>query len=156
MKRLSLTVLLTLSLASAAIAQDQTPGGHFITNWDADGNGAVSLEEATTRRSDIFTTFDADEDGKLSSAEYDLFDQARANDHASLKKGMGMGLGQGLGHGKGKGMGEEGGMMRAFNDVDSDGLVSRDEFMARVPDWYAMMDRNGDKSVTADDFGPGN
>lgn len=46
--------------------------------------------------------------------------------------------------------------MRAFNDVDGDGRVSRDEFMARVPDWYAMMDRNADGTITTDDFGPGN
>ena len=152
MKRLTLTALLTLSLASAAVAQDQTPGSHFVTNWDADGNGAVSLEEATTKRGDIFLTFDADEDGKLSAEEYDLFDQARANDQAQMKEGMGKGHGKG----HGKGMNEENGMQRAFNDVDSDGSVSRDEFMARVPDWFAMMDSNGDGGVTTDDFGPGN
>lgn len=148
MKRLTLTTLLSLTLASTALAQDQFPGSHFVTNWDADSNGAVSLQEATTRRDDIFTTFDADEDGKLSADEYDMFDQARANDRAQLKAGKG--------NGHGKGMGEEQGMQRAFNDTDGDGSVSRDEFMARVPGWFAMMDGNGDGSVTTDDFGPGN
>jgi Ca2+-binding EF-hand superfamily protein len=47
-------------------------------------------------------------------------------------------------------------MQRAFNDTDGDGLVARAEFMARVPDWFAMMDSNGDGGVTTDDFGPGN
>ena len=154
MKRLILPTLLTLTLTSAALAQDQTPGSHFVTNWDSDSNGVVSLEEATTRRGDIFTSFDADEDGKLSAEEYDMFDQARANDQAQMKQGMGQGQGMGKGHGKG--MNEENGMRRAFNDTDSDGLVSRDEFMARVPDWFAMMDSNGDGGVTTDDFGPGN
>lgn len=163
---LKLTTALTalMLLTTAALAETQTPGSHFIANWDADGNGAVSLEEATTKRGDIFLTFDADEDGKLSSEEYDVFDEARANDQAQMKESMGQGQGQGQGqgmgqgHGKGhgKGMNEENGMQRAFNDVDADGLVSRDEFMARVPDWFAMMDSNGDGSVTAADFGPGN
>ncbi|KAF0174313.1 MAG: EF hand domain-containing protein [Rhodobacteraceae bacterium] len=44
-------------------------------------------------------------------------------------------------------------MMRAFNDTDGDGLVSRDEFMAKTADWFAKMDRNGDGNVTVDDFG---
>jgi len=40
-----------------------------------------------------------------------------------------------------------------FNDVNGDGQVSREEFMARTDDWYAMMDKNGDGTITADDFG---
>jgi uncharacterized protein (DUF2141 family) len=184
MKHSPLAVLLATLAAGPVFAQDQTPGAHFIQNWDADGDGAVSVEEATTRRGDIFTAFDADEDGFLSDEEYALFDEARANDRAAMQEGMGQGMGQGNGQGNGQGqgqgngqgqgmgqgmgqgngmgpgmgmgMGAEEGMMRAFNDVDGDGRVSRDEFMARVPDWYAMMDRNADGTITTDDFGPGN
>ncbi len=164
MKHSPLAALLAILAAGPVFAQVQTPGAHFILNWDADGDGAVSVEEATTRRGDIFTAFDADEDGLLSDEEYALFDEARANDRAAMQEGMGMGNGQGQGQGMGQGngmgpgmgMGAEEGMMRAFNDVDGDGRVSRDEFMARVPDWYAMMDRNGDGTITTDDFGPGN
>ena len=72
-------------------------------------------------------------------------------------QGMGQGSGQGNGQGLGHGMGgEEQGMGRVFNDVDGDDRVSREEFMARVPDWFAMMDRNGDGGITTSDFGPGN
>ncbi len=84
---LKLTTALTalMLLSTAALAETQTPGSHFITNWDADSNGVVSLEEATAKRSDIFTTFDAGEDGKLSAEEYDMCDEARANDQAQMK-----------------------------------------------------------------------
>lgn len=41
-------------------------------------------------------------------------------------------------------------------DMDEDGQVSRDEFMARTKDWYAQMDRNGDGILTTADFGRGN
>lgn len=140
-----------LLFASAALAQDMVPGGHFVTNWDLDGDGAVSLAEATERRGDIFTTFDADGDGALSEAEYAAFDAARAADQAGMAEGMGHGMGKGMGHGNP----EEMGMMRDFNDGDGDGLVTRDEFLARVPDWFAKMDRNGDGAVTTEDFGPG-
>ena len=152
MTKLTLLTATFLLSAGTAIAQDatMTPGGHFIANWDLNGDGTVSLQEATEKRGDIFTTFDADEDGKLSAAEYDMFDEARATDQAQMREAMGKGMGQG------KGMGEEGGMMRAFNDADGDGFVSRDEFMAKTPEWLAMMDRDGNGTVTADDFGPGN
>lgn len=142
-----------LLFASAALAQDMVPGGHFVTNWDIDGTGSVSLAEATERRGDIFTTFDADGDGKLSTDEYTAFDEARAADQATMAEGMGKG--HGMGHGMGHGNPEEMGMMRAFNDADGDGTVTREEFLARVPDWFAKMDRNSDGEVTTEDFGPG-
>lgn len=174
---LPLTAALLLS-ATAVIAEETGPGGHFVTNWDLDGNGAVSLAEATERRGDIFTTFDANNDGFLSDEEYTAFDEARSADQAEMREEMaaeGMG-GQGKGHGKGQGKGngkghgkggmggagmghgnpEENGMMRAFNDVDGDGQVSRDEFLSGVPDWFAKMDRDGSGEVTTADFGPGN
>ena len=180
MRVLPLTAALLLS-ATAVFAEETGPGGHFVTNWDLDTNGSVSLAEATERRGDIFTTFDADGDGMLSPAEYTAFDEARAADQANMREemggeGMGQGQGQGKGHGQGKGMGqgkgkgkghgdghgkgpgngEEQGMMRAFNDIDGDGLVSREEFLSRVPDWFAQMDRDGDGAIRTTDFGPGN
>jgi Ca2+-binding EF-hand superfamily protein len=144
---IALATVLATGLASA---QDVTPGAHFIENWDGDADGSVSLAEATEKRGDIFLTFDADEDGSLSAEEYVMFDEARFNDQAQMRQG------KGNGQGKGEMMREEGGMQRAFNDTDGDGLVSREEFLARTPDWYAMMDRNGDGTVTQQDFGPGN
>ena len=171
MKLAPLSALLAALAVTPALAQDQTPGDHFVLNWDADGDGIVTIEETTTRKGDIFTAFDADEDGFLSGEEYDLLDEARANDQAAMQEAMGAGMGQGMGqgmgmgngqgmgkgHGMGHGMGGEGmGMDRAFNDADGDAKVSRDEFMARVPDWFAMMDKNGDGGITTDDFGPKN
>ena len=46
-------------------------------------------------------------------------------------------------------------MTMEFNDIDGDGQVSRAEFMARTPDWYSAMDRNGDGTITTADFGRG-
>lgn len=154
MMKLTVTAAaLTLVLAGAALAQQGNPGAHFVQNWDQDGDGAVSLDEAQTKRGDPFTSFDADEDGKLSSAEFDAFDGMRAADQEQMREEMG-GNGKGMGTGMGKGMMQaEGGMMRAFNDPDGDGMVSRDEFVGRTADWFAMMDRNGDGRVTQDDFG---
>lgn len=165
MKNTTPLLALALLLGTAAYAENMTPGAQFLQNWDQDGDGIVTLEEATTKRNDLFTSFDADEDGKLSAAEYSAFDDMRAADQemmrAEMGAGMGQGQGMGQGHGKGHGMGmgigkgmpEEGGMMRGFNDADGDGMVSREEFTSRTADWLAMMDHNGDGQVTAADFG---
>ncbi|MEC3861514.1 EF-hand domain-containing protein [Mesobacterium sp. TK19101] len=151
-----------------AFAQQGNPGGHFVENWDLNGDGQVTLEEATERRGDVFTTFDSDENGILTAEEYDLFDEARANDMENNGMGHGNGGGQGQGQGKGQGQGggqghghgaadgmrnPANGMLREFTDANGDGEVTRDEFIASVPVWFENMDRNGDGVVTVADFG---
>ena len=157
MKRVPLLIA-AIALGSAAFAQQNVPGAHFIENWDSNEDGQVTREEAIERRGDIFTTFDENDDGFLSASDYAAFDEARAADHESMQQGGGMGQGKGMGQGRGmgKGGGEYGrgeGMTMQFNDVNGDGQVSRKEFMGRTDDWYAMMDKNGDGTITADDFG---
>ncbi len=143
------TALALPALALPALAQQGQPGAHFIENWDLDEDGKVSLAEATERRDDIFTTFDENEDDRLNAEEYAAFDAARAADMAGQP-----------GHGKG-GQGRNGmrkvqqGMQRQFNDANGDGLVTRQEFLARVPAWFKTMDRSADGAITTDDFGRG-
>lgn len=89
----------------------------------------------------MFNAFDADSDDILNAEEYDQFDEARAND---MKE-------NGMGAGKGKNN-PANGMAREYTDQDSNGQVSREEFIASVPDWFAQIDKNGDGVVTKDDF----
>lgn len=131
-----------LFAATTATAQQGVPGGHFVENWDLDGDSQVTLAEATERRGDVFLTFDADENGILSAEEHDLFDEARAMDMAE----------NGEGHGKGK-RNPANGMLRDVTEANGDGNVTREEFMDAVPAWFASMDRNGDNVVTTADFG---
>jgi len=142
MKQLTLA-LAVLASVSPAFAQQGVPGGHFIDSWDTDGNGAVSLEDITARRSDVFYMFDANEDGILDAEEYVAFDEARANDMAVNG-----------GHGKGNALERASvGMTLDFNDTDGNGAVSQAEFLARAGDWIALLDRDGDGQVTHADFG---
>lgn len=126
-------------ILSATAAMAQSHGSHFIENWDLDSDGIVTLDEATQKREDVFTAFDSDEDGKLSDAEYTMFDEMRAIDQEGLTKP--------------KGNPEEAGMARAFNDADGDGQVSRAEFIGATAAWIAKMDHSGDGVITSDDFG---
>ena len=137
-------ILALLFAATTATAQQGVPGGHFVENWDLDGDGQVTLAEATERRGDVFLTFDADENGILSPEEHDLFDEAREMDMAE----------NGEGHGKGK-RNPANGMLRDVTGTNGDGSVSREEFMGAVPAWFTSMDRNGDGAVTTADFGRG-
>ncbi|WP_298561075.1 EF-hand domain-containing protein [uncultured Aliiroseovarius sp.] len=150
-----------LVIALPALAQNQ-PGAHFIEMWDLDENGSVSIEEARERRGDIFTTFDADDDGVLSAEDYVLFDEAREADMKEHGIGKGQGNGQGQGKGKGHGQGQGLGMgehsaamsmTRANADLDGDGKVTREEFIAGVDLWFPKQDRNGDGVISAEDFG---
>lgn len=139
-KRLAYAVALA-AMVSPVMAENNEPGSHFITNWDINEDGVVSLDDIKSRRGDIFLTFDADEDGAIDAEEYTYFDDARANDMENNP-----------GHGKGMKRASEG-MTLAFNDVDGNGEVSRDEFLSKSGDWLALLDRNGDGEVSPADFG---
>jgi len=139
-----LTVLATLAFVMPlAVSAQDTPGSHFIENWDLDASGAVSVEEIIERREMVFNMFDDDQNGSLDAAEYVIFDETRA---ADMENNAG-------GHGKGGARMQEG-LTLAFNDTNTDGEVSMEEFIANSAAWVAQVDRNGDGSITSTDFGP--
>lgn len=61
--------LLALALPFAAAAQTWTPGENFLQNWDYDEDGTVTVAEVLERRTTLFESFDANEDGLLSPEE---------------------------------------------------------------------------------------
>ncbi len=132
----------TVALFATSVAAG-TPGSGFITNWDLDENGAVSLAEVSEKRVDVFYTFDENGDGVISADEYVAFDEARAADQANENEGNGN-----KGHGK-----ASVGMTLDFNDIDGNGEVTMEEFTAQSAAWFEILDRNGDGEVTSADFG---
>lgn len=145
MKSVSLTALLLASVVAVPLAAQQgNPGGHFIENWDMNEDGQVTMAEATEKRGELFYMFDQDENGVLDDTEYDLFDETRNADMEANAGGAGGAM---------RGVSQA--MAREFNDVNSDGTVTEEEFLSRVPDWFAMMDRDGDSLITSADFGLG-
>lgn len=174
--RTAITKLLAATLivgftAPAAFA-DSGFRDHFMTNWDENSDGKVTIEETMARRDAMFTAFDADSDGFLTPEELKMRDQMRAEawknmaaqgiqpghmGHQGPRQGMGrhgQGMHQGMnGHGMGwamhQGMGR--GMGRGM-DVDHDSRISKTEFVAMSERWFARFDRNGDKAIDANDF----
>lgn len=77
-----------------------------------------------------------------------MFDEARENDMEAMRdEGM-------MTPGNNPMKNAMAGMTLEFNDTDGDGFVSRDEFIAHTADWVAMIDRNGDGTISTADFGP--
>lgn len=140
--------LLFITLAAPAFAQQGNMGGHFFDNWDLNADGEVSVEELKERRSDVFASFDSNEDGYVDAEEYTYFDEARANDMENHGGGKGGGKG-----GKGMMIRAADGMRLEANDLDKDGKVSKEEFLSQVDTWFTTLDRNQDGKVTKDDFG---
>ncbi|MBO6883220.1 MAG: hypothetical protein JJ869_06510 [Marivita sp.] len=46
-------LLALLFAATTATAQQNVPGGHFVESWDLDGDGQVTLAEASQVRQQI-------------------------------------------------------------------------------------------------------
>lgn len=176
------TTLLTTAIATALAlpALADARGQGFLDQWDANGDGRVTLAEAVQHRAETFATFDADDSGTLDTVELAAMNTAsdgmrrtmRAGQHAEGRQGKGPRMGQhegmgqhdGMGQRQGKMMGQHGGQGRmghgqqpqdhAAMDADGDGLLSLAEFTDATADWFQRRDRSGDGAITADDFGP--
>ena len=95
----------------ASTASAETFNEHFMSNWDLNSDGAVTLGEVKERRESVFAAFDANEDGFIDAEERKAMDEMRDNEHASMaedgiQRPSGMGQGQGMGQGRGQGMGQ--------------------------------------------------
>lgn len=112
----------------------------FVDSWDDDEDGVVSLAEAKERRGEFFGALDDNEDGKIDSKEFAEFmtnQKMPADEATNGQRGLF-------------------GMTLSFNDVNKDGAVTKEEFLAQTQKWLDGMDRSGDGKVSKDDFGPRN
>lgn len=125
--------------AGASDAANEKQLAAFLKKWDLDGDEALSLEEATAKRKQIFEAFDQDGNGTLDSGEYDAFDAARK----AGSDGTGAALGD-----------VNDGFSRSFNDIDGDGQVSNTEFLKQSEAWFGVTDRDANGFLNPDEFSP--
>ncbi|RAZ83832.1 EF-hand domain-containing protein [Cereibacter johrii] len=141
--RYAMALVFMLQVTGAAA---QTPGAMFLEQWDADGDGRVTLEEARSRRADLFDTFDSDGDGALGPQELADMGAMRAAMQEANRAATGRPFRAGA-----SGAAGTGSPVRL--DRDGDGRVSRDEFVGSTGSWFAWRDRDGDGALTSADFG---
>ncbi|KEO51675.1 hypothetical protein [Thioclava pacifica] len=138
-KSLSLIAALLVSLPMAARAEN--PAEQFMSTWDLDGNGTATLAELEEMRADVFTSFDANEDGVLDLEEHAVFDEARANDVAGY---------EGKRREQMQKMAD--GMRMEATDANGDQQVTLAEFQSSTVKWFTQLDKNGDGGITMEDF----
>ncbi|MCA0042577.1 hypothetical protein LA304_03635 [Celeribacter sp. ASW11-22] len=175
MKRFTFPAIMSAALAAAfpMMSLAQGFGEDFMMNWDLNEDGQVTQDEVQERRGDLFYMFDADEDGRLNDEEYATFDETRALDRQMHLEEYGMTAGPGAGNGPqgqpklGKGPQAQqarngfaagidqvqGSMTRLANDLDGNGVVTREEFVGNGAQWFSRMDRDQNGLITLDDFG---
>ena len=182
------TVALPAFAAQPTGKGDGPRGGHhgprierLLEEFDADGNGSVTLAEIETHRSDMFASIDADNSGSLSEEEFGMLRQMReakreaaraemkagndgreegkklGRDHRKGHEGKRHGMdGKHAGRHGGKGEGKAGrhgeGPTLAKFDSDKNGSISLAEFSASAPKMFKHFDRNDDGVINADDF----
>ncbi|MFN3723345.1 MAG: EF-hand domain-containing protein [Paracoccaceae bacterium] len=152
MKTMMLACASVAALLSAPVyAQQGNPGAHMLDQWDADGDGQVTLDEATTKRGEVFFMFDLDTDGTLSAEDWAGVAQHMADEMGA--KGEGNGAGNGGGHNMGPGAAMHEAMTPGFNDADGDGTVTGAEFTQATQKLFPLLDRNADGVLTTADFG---
>ncbi|MBO6519943.1 MAG: EF-hand domain-containing protein [Rhodospirillales bacterium] len=100
-------------------------GMRMLETYDANGDGALTLDEITTERGKKFKQFDADGDGTLTLDEYQGLWMDAMRDR----------------------------MVDRFqkHDDDGDGKITEDDFNKRFARMMTWMDRNGDGKIDRDD-----
>jgi len=166
----TLPLLVALSLAAGvtglqAQAQAEAPGAHFMEQWDLNADGQVTLAETREKRADVFTMFDADEDGTLNPAEWQSVAEHLATEEgqggALAQMGEADGQAKGQENNQGKGHPQQPGpgaflhiaMTPEFNDANGDGLVTAKEFTDATDRLFPQIDRNSDGAISLADFG---
>ncbi|PYE99934.1 EF hand domain-containing protein [Rhodopseudomonas faecalis] len=125
------------SVASPAAAADPSSLSHFLEQWDANGDGSVSLAEIRQGREHRFAAYDADGDGYLDREEQAKFDKVRETGIARFSEDDRVKIRR-----------VADGLSMPRNDADGDGRVSRDEFLKGGDSWLKSLDKDGDGAVT--------
>lgn len=161
---LSLTAAMMLSTPGFAQETAMQPGANFMTGWDINEDGSVTLDEANERRESIFAMFDADNNGAIAGDEYTMIEEHLAmeaeNGHGPAAQSSGQGKGKGKHQGQTMGGaspfgGQEGNTINGMKTLDQngDGAVSEAEFLGGTEAWFQRRDRNSDGAITLADFG---
>ncbi|PIE06909.1 MAG: hypothetical protein CSA74_09680 [Rhodobacterales bacterium] len=144
MKPRNLTFLAAgLALAIPAMASADTFPEHFLSNYDFDKDGFISLDELKKKRNGGFKKFDANGNGMLEPEEYGALKAHQATQEA-IHRGKGMSDAPRKVHDA---------VSIFVMDTDRDGLTTNEEFIAASVAWFNSVDADGDGKLSADELG---
>lgn len=181
MNKTLLTTIAAAMIASVAVPAmaAQQGQGHgprierLMQQFDANSDGAITQDEISAQRAEMFKSADADNSGTLSAEEFGFIRDMRQKQREEriaarqemgedMRKQRGMeGKGEMRGQRDGKHRGQKFGQRDGMRgdgpqierlDTDNDGQVSLAEFSANDSRLFARFDRNGDNKIDATDF----
>jgi len=130
-KLMSATVILALGLSTSAMARHGHGMAHMAAQYDANGDGKVTVEEIQAARVAEFQANDTNGDAVLSLEELQALMQKKRNEHVATRL--------------------------AELDTDGDGSLSVTEFQAKAPaeragnaaTLFGLADTNNDNALDA-------
>jgi Ca2+-binding EF-hand superfamily protein len=154
-------VISALLLAACAPADSGTnaalPPPSAAFDWvDADGDGAVEVEEWDEAGHKVFDSLDKDRGGSLSAAELEAgFDSLDLNRDGVIDKGEAdIASLDTDGDGVISRAEWHGDIIQLNLDINGDGSVSREEFEAHQRQTFATADRNGNQRIERIELAP--
>lgn len=134
----SLAAMLALSAVYPVSAQTTAGrGDRAMSQWDADGDGKVTLDEARAQRGTVFDALDANGDDDLTATEIEEAQQRLRERLPNLPPRR-----------------REIDLASALSALDSDGngKLTKAEYLDATPRWFERRDANGDGVLTASEF----
>lgn len=135
------TILAALAVSSLFLpAQAQTVAGRgerAMEQWDADGDGKVTPDEARAQRGTVYDALDADGNDDLTADEIEDAQKRLRDRLPNLPpRRREIDLGSAL----------------SALDSDGNGKLTKAEYLDATPRWFERRDSNGDGVLTASEF----
>lgn len=129
-----------LALAAMNPVSAQTTAGRgdrAMEQWDADGDGKVTLDEARAQRGTVYDALDADGNDDLTADEIEDAQKRLRDRLPNLPPRR-----------------RDVDLTAALSalDADGDGKLTKAEYLDATPRWFERRDANGDGVLTASEF----
>ena len=134
---LAISTAVALSAATGALADRGHGAQERFNAVDTNGNGLISAEEFTVKRTADFVEIDTDGNGAISQAEMMAHMEKRRAEREAKRAEK---------------RAERAARMFERADRNGDGQISVEEFEAAGNQRFARMDKNGDGSLTPDEM----
>lgn len=144
--------VMSLGLAAAALAHPPQGGGDSprggdrgdrFERADLDGDGVITAQEREAARANLFDTLDTDGNGAITDAEMQAAHEARRAEQEERRARMRERMQERFA--------DRAQERKAAIDTNSDGVISRAEFLDHESMLTGQLDANGDGDITREE-----